>query len=88
MVPPGAEQGDVSAQYNLGMRYKQGKGTPQNYVLAHMWFNLAASQLSDSDKEHRDLAVRNRELLQRKMTPEQVAEAQKLAREWKPEPER
>jgi hypothetical protein len=46
-------------------------------ILAHMWFNLAASQESK-------IGRKNRDRLAKKMTPAQIAEAQKLARDWKP----
>ena len=72
-----ADQGDTDAQYNLGLIYTVGSGVPQDYVLAHVWLNLAASQ---GDKAATSL----RELVAAKMTPAQIAEAQKLAGEWKP----
>ena len=62
--------------------YNQGRGVPQNYVQAHLWFNLAASRLPPG--KDRDKAVRNRDDAEGKMTPDQLAEAQRLAREWKP----
>ena len=34
-----ADQGNASAQYNLGLMYSNGQGVPQDYVLAHMWLN-------------------------------------------------
>ena len=49
---------------------------------AHMWFNLAASRLPPG--ENRDNAVKARDAVAKRMTPAQIAEAQKLAREWKP----
>jgi hypothetical protein len=52
-------------------------GVPQDDVLSHMWFSLAASQ-------GYDLAATERDKLAAKMTPHQIAEAQRLAREWKP----
>jgi TPR repeat protein len=73
----GAEQGLAPAQAGIGLMYARGRGLPQDYVLAHMWLNLAASK-GDTD------AVKNRDLVAAKMTPAQIAEAQKLAREWKP----
>jgi hypothetical protein len=76
-----AEQGDANAQYNLGGMYYQGKGVQQDYIIALMWLNLAASRMSDAEKRG---AVRNRDTVASKMTPEQIAEAQRLAREWKP----
>jgi len=77
-----AEQGDVQAQFNLGVRYDKGEGVPQDYVRAHLWFNLAASTLKEP--KERERAARNRDLVAAKMTPAQIAEAQRLAREWKP----
>ncbi|MCZ6473807.1 MAG: hypothetical protein O6934_10240, partial [SAR324 cluster bacterium] len=52
------------------------EGIPQDYVQAHMWFNLAA---------HNGLEVagKNRDFIATEMTPRQIAEAQRLAREWK-----
>jgi TPR repeat protein len=77
-----ADQGDADAQFELGDMYSQGQGVPQDYVQAHMWYNLAASRFPD--KPENDLAAQNRDLVAAKMTPAQIAEAQKLAREWRP----
>ncbi len=71
-----AELGSASAQSNLGVMHGKGsKGVPQDYVQAHMWFNLAATQ---GDKT----ALKNRDIVAKRMTPAQIAEAQRLAREW------
>jgi len=83
-----ADQGRAEAQHDLGVMYLDGRGVPQDYVLAHMWLNLAASQIPASKKEDRDSAVKARDLVASKMTPAQIAEAQKLARDWKPKRER
>ena len=72
-----ADRGDVEAQYNLGIMYSNGEGVPQDYVVAHKWFTLAAAQGNEGAREIRDLVVT-------KMTLAQIAEAQKLAREWRP----
>ncbi len=77
-----AEQGVAEAQYNLGLMYVNGEGVPRDYAQAHMWYSLAASRLPPG--EDRDKAVRNRDILVAEMTPAQIAEAEKLAREWKP----
>ncbi len=77
-----AEQGYAYAQSNLGVMYGIGQGVPQDYVLAHMWFNLAVSKLPPG--EARDRAVKNSDTAAERMTPAQISEAQKLAREWKP----
>ncbi len=74
---PLAEQGDADAQFNLGVMYRIGQGVPEDFVRAHMWANLAAAQGDE-------LARINRDRLTEQMTPVQLAEAQRLAREWKP----
>ena len=79
-----AEQGDAAAQLNLGVMYHVGQGVPQDYVQAHKWYNLAAARFPASDSEKRANAVRNRDAVTAKMTAAQIAEAQRLAREWKP----
>lgn len=75
-----AHRGDAIAQYDLGRRYEAGNGVLQDYVLAHMWLNLSAV----SQSPIRGMAAQAREQLQQKMTPIQVADAQRLARDWKP----
>jgi TPR repeat protein len=77
LIRPLAEQGDANAQYNLGVFYDNGLGVPQDKVRAYMWFNLSAAQ-------GREGAAAFRDLIARLMTPAQIAEAQKLTREWKP----
>ncbi len=68
-----AEQGHPIAQTMLGSMYLFGEGVPQNYVLSHMWWNL-------SGHEGRE---KNKTLLEKKMTPQQIEEAKELARKWK-----
>ena len=80
---PLAEQGDAAAQFNLGNMYLYGEGVPQDNVQALKWLNLSASR--SQGKDH-DYAVDRRIVTEKKMTPTQVVEAQKLAREWKPKP--
>jgi len=76
-----AAQGDAVAQYNRGLMYANGQSVPQDYVQAHKWFNLAAA--TPIDKSTQDEAVKARDSVAARMTPAQIAEAQKLAREWK-----
>jgi TPR repeat protein len=59
--------------------YANGEGVPQDDVEAHMWFNLAASAITS---EIRDNAVRARDQAAGLMNPTQIAEAERLAREW------
>ena len=75
----GRARGDAEAQVNLGVRYSNGRGVPQDDVQAHMWFNLAASR---STGEERERVVRSRDLAAGRMTPDEIAEAQRLASEW------
>jgi len=75
-----ARAGDSNAQYMLGRMYAQGRGVVQDYVQAHKWYNLAASQ------GHRQ-AAQARDALAQRMTSEQTARAQRLAQEWQPEGE-
>lgn len=77
-----AEQGNTRAQIGLGMFYANGSGVQQDNVQAHKWFNLAAGFATT--RESRQEAIKNRDLISARMTSEQIAEAQKLAREWKP----
>ncbi len=72
-----ANQGNANAQNNLGIMYGKGQGVPRDYVQAHIWFNLAAAQGDD-------MARKNSDIVAKRMTAEQIAEAQRLAREWKP----
>ena len=81
-----ANQGNAYAQQDLGLMYVQEKVVRQDDAQAYMWLSLAAANLAG--KEDRDQAVKNRDIVSAKMTPAQIAEAQKLAREWKPKPER
>ena len=79
-----ADQGYAMAQNNLGGMYGEGKGVPLDYVEAHKWSNLAASRYPASEADERNGAIQNRDNAAALMTPQQLAEAQKLAREWKP----
>ncbi len=82
-----AEQGHAEAQYNLGGMYFRGRGVPRDFVLAHMWFNLSVSRVPASERETREATEIIIDLVASKMTPFQIAEAQRLAREWKPKKE-
>ena len=58
------------------MLYYEGQGVPKGYVLASMWLTLAAAQ----DAKFAEA----RDLIEKELTPDQLAEAQRLAREWRP----
>jgi TPR repeat protein len=70
-----AEQGHRGAQTNLGVLYYKGSGVKKDYVEADKWFSIASAGGYEDAKE-------NRELMEKVMTPVQVAEAHKLAENW------
>jgi TPR repeat protein len=72
-----ADQGDAGAQLNLGVMYYKGEGVPKNDVEAYFWWNLAAA---GGIKKATD----NRDIVEKKMTLEQIAEAQRRSATWKP----
>jgi TPR repeat protein len=77
-----ADQGVALAQLNLSVLYANGDGVEQDYVKSHMYANLAAAQLPPGD-DHA-IASKNRDIIAKAMTPAQLAEAQRMAREWRP----
>jgi len=79
-VPKAAEQGYSKAQFELGNMYETGEGVAQDYIKAFMWFDLAASSAEDQNSFYEAVFSRNR--IAKEMTPEQIAEAEKLARAW------
>lgn len=71
-----ASQGNAEAQMHLGNAYARGKGVPVDLVKAHMWLDLAAAQ-GGYEAQFRF------EYVASQMTPEQIARAQVMAREWR-----
>ena len=71
---PLAEQGDASAQSFLAASYALGNGVLKDYVYAHMWGNIAASNGNEK-------GVKLRDSVAEQMTPTQLEKAQDLARE-------
>jgi TPR repeat protein len=70
-----ARKGRPDALYNLGLAYSTGQGVSVDYIAAHKWFNLAAMKGSE-------LAKSWRAQISGEMSSGQIAEAQRLAREW------
>ncbi len=77
-----AEQGFASAQRNLGVMYISGQGVTTDFVQAYKWLNIAASSFPPGKQRDRTVMVRDN--VAKRMTPAQISEAQKLAREWRP----
>jgi TPR repeat protein len=82
-----ANQGSYEAQREIGLLYMDGNGVPQDYIEAYKWCTIALAQ----QKKPEGLEILNPfwfiqtlNKFSAKMTPAQIAEAQKLAREWKP----
>jgi len=73
-----AAQGLAQAKSNLGVLYRNGQSVPQDYVWAYMWFNLATE---GSTGDLQKSAAHNRDKVARRMTPAQIAEAQRLAQQ-------
>ncbi len=74
-----AEQGNPSAQNSLGVMYELGAGVERDPKMAYVWFNLAAAQTERNPT--RGDALRNRDRVARRLTPERLTEAQQLSRE-------
>ena len=70
-----AEQGNVAAQFNLGVMYETGSGVPKDYVQAYAWFNIVAAQGNEMTKE-------NLEFITKEMTTADITKAQELSREY------
>jgi uncharacterized protein len=74
-----AEQGNAIAQLALGTMYELGHGVPRADVAAYMWLSLAAAQGSEIDRKHLDS-------VEAKLSAGQLAEAQRMAHDWRPSP--
>jgi TPR repeat protein len=84
-----------SPQYNIAAMYAEGRGTAQDYVRALMWFTLAAASGDTKPPAPAGVTLVNtskltapeqRDRLLPLMTGAQIAEAQRLASEWRPHP--
>jgi hypothetical protein len=76
-----AQAGHAHSQLKVGFLYFEGRGVPTDYISSYMWFNVAAT--NSSGDIHAD-AVEARDQISGLMTVEQIAEAQRLSRNWKP----
>ncbi len=72
-----AEQGYADAYLRLWYLYRYGLGVPQDYVLAHMWANIAATNADGRKKQAIAAELRNK--MEKSMTADQIAKAQELA---------
>ncbi len=79
-----AENGNVTAQDSLGVMYANGEGVRRDYALALMWFEIASGNVPEADTLWRARLADFKAGAAIHLTPAQVSEAQKRAREWKP----
>ena len=67
-----AEQGDASAQLNLGVMYHEGQGVPQDFIRAHMWYNVAAAAWSGDGGK---ISMKNRDIVASQITAVKIEKA-------------
>jgi uncharacterized protein len=77
----GAARGDPFGQAMLGLLYDKGYGVPEDFVLAYKWLDLAAAHATG---RQRDVYARYRDAVGSKMSPNEIAEGQRLAADWTP----
>ena len=68
-----AEQDHGYAQNALGTMFMLGYGVPADFVISHMWFNIAAANGAES-------AGANRDIIAKEMTSEDISKAEAMAR--------
>jgi TPR repeat protein len=74
-----AEQGHGRAQNNLSTFYFTGVGVPRDPVEAWKWLTLSAEGLKGKGQQ---IALDNRAVIEREMTPEQIEDAKRRTAEW------
>lgn len=79
-----ANQGDARSQYYVGIMYAAGKGVTKDLPVGNMWLLLSAA---NPNSNYRDSLYTKEEIvkLEKKMTPEQVAQSKDMAKNWKPQ---
>jgi TPR repeat protein len=61
--------------FQLGLNYADGLGVKQNLVQAYLWLERAALK-------EREQAAQERDLIEARMSEEELAEAKRLALDW------
>jgi len=79
-----ADQGVVEAQETLGDLYRLGVGIDKDVVQAYKWYQISISDNTELPDYKKNEITGTIGLLEKEMTNDQVAEAKKLANEWKP----
>jgi TPR repeat protein len=82
-----AEKGYARAQNDIGFMYGFGEGVPpRDDVQAYKWLTLAIERYTAKNRDRLDQAVKDRATLANRMSPAQIANAERLVRQWKPTP--
>ncbi len=79
-----AEQGHVPSQIRAGVMYEEGEGVAADLVQAYKWYRLASARLDTADRREIERLVQS---LRGRMSPAELATAERLAREWRPRAE-
>ncbi|MBU3654933.1 MAG: sel1 repeat family protein [Alphaproteobacteria bacterium] len=82
-----ATQGDVRAQFYLSGCYEMGTGVAQDFVQAYYWLSVAVANSSPASSGYVEMIRRRDRLGRTRLKPDQIADAQKRSREWKPQKE-
>lgn len=77
-----AEQGNPTAQFSLGLMYAFNRGVPKDDIIALQWLHLASSRSEVGTQADQIMTIRDK--IASRMSPEQITEAQRLAKDWKP----
>jgi hypothetical protein len=78
-----ADQGNYGAQLHLGVLYEYGRGVSKDFIQAYKWYAIAAR--GDAARNPKSQAIKNRDNLASKLTPDQLSEAQRLIDNWSPQ---
>jgi uncharacterized protein len=82
-----ANQGYARAQNDIGFMYGFGEGTPpRNDVEAYKWLTLAIARYTARNQDRLDQAIKDKEVLTKRMTKAQITEAEARVKAWKPTP--
>jgi len=82
-----ADQGAPLGQFYLGLAYINGQGVPKDRVQAHVWFTLAIPRFNDANDVNatlRNWGLKLTKALAQRMTPTEIAEAQRQEQSWVP----
>jgi TPR repeat protein len=77
-----ADQGYAKAQHNLGLMHANGRGLPQDFMIAHQWLELAVQAGTSLAPKDLDDATDNRDQIAGRLTPDELDESQRRVQAW------